>query len=40
MKHDEIIQHISDFLIVYLKSGKVGINSFIKKAQLNLHQLE
>ncbi len=40
MKTEQLIEEISDFLIVYLKAGKVGMNSFIKKAQLNLQQLE
>ncbi|MFL0366091.1 hypothetical protein ACH0BF_24140 [Pseudobacillus sp. 179-B 2D1 NHS] len=37
---NELIEEISDFLVVYLKSGKVGLNSFIRKAHLNIHQLE
>ncbi|TLS36790.1 hypothetical protein [Pseudalkalibacillus caeni] len=37
---DELIEEISDFLVVYLKSGKVGLNSFIKKAHLEISQLE
>lgn len=28
---EQLIEEISDFLVVYLKSGKVGLNSFLKK---------
>ena len=37
---EELIEEISDFLIVYMKAGKLGINSFINKAHLQLSQLE
>ncbi|MCM3585031.1 hypothetical protein M3182_04630 [Mesobacillus maritimus] len=37
---DELIKEISDFLVVYLKSGNIGVNSFIVKANLNITQLE
>lgn len=37
---DELIEEISDFLVVYLKSGKVSLNSFIRKAHLNIRELE
>jgi hypothetical protein len=37
---DELIEEISDFLVVYLKSGKVNLNSFIRKAHLNIRELE
>jgi hypothetical protein len=37
---DELLGEISDFLVVYLKSGNIGMNSFIKKANLNITQLE
>ena len=37
---EELIEEISDFLIVYMKTGKLGINSFIHKAHLQLSQLE
>jgi hypothetical protein len=37
---DELLEEISDFLVVYLKSGNIGINSFINKANLNITQLE
>ncbi|PET71740.1 hypothetical protein CN514_06150 [Bacillus sp. AFS001701] len=37
---DKIIEEISDFLVVYLKSGKVGVNSFIRKAHINVSQIE
>jgi hypothetical protein len=40
MKRTEILEELSDFLIIYLKAGKVGLNSFIKKAQLNISQLD
>ncbi|UPM53659.1 hypothetical protein [Gottfriedia acidiceleris] len=40
MNRTEIMEEISDFLIIYLKDGKIGINSFIKKAQLNISQFE
>ncbi|UCZ54987.1 hypothetical protein LGQ02_09795 [Bacillus shivajii] len=40
MKRTEIMKEVSDFLIVYLKAGKVGMNSFIKKANLNISQLD
>jgi hypothetical protein len=40
MKRNEIMEEVSDFLIIYLKAGKVGINSFIKKAQLNISHLD
>ncbi|MFC4799445.1 hypothetical protein ACFPA1_08745 [Neobacillus sp. GCM10023253] len=40
MKREEIIEEVSDFLIVYLKAGKVGLKSFNKKAELNISQLE
>ncbi|MGZ4160660.1 MAG: hypothetical protein ACXVNF_07695, partial [Neobacillus sp.] len=39
-KPEELIEEISDFLVVYLKSGKIGLNSFIKKAHLHISQLE
>lgn len=39
-KAEELIEEISDFLVLYLKSGKVGINSFIKKTDLHISQLE
>ncbi len=39
-KSERIIEEISDLLAVYLKAGKVGLNSFIKKAHLNISQLE
>jgi hypothetical protein len=37
---EELIEEISDFLVIYLKSGKIGVNSFIKKTQMNISQLE
>lgn len=37
---NELIEEISDFLVVYLKSGKVSLNSFIRKAHLNIRELE
>ena len=37
---EELIEEISDFLIVYMKAGKLEINSFIHKAHLQLSQLE
>lgn len=40
MKRNEILEEVSDFLVIYLKAGKVGINSFIKKAELNISQLD
>jgi hypothetical protein len=40
MKRTEIMEEVSDFLIIYLKAGKVGPNSFIKKANLNISQLD
>ena len=40
MKREKIIEEISDFLVVYLKAGKVGLNSFIKKTELNISQLD
>lgn len=40
MKRTEIIEEVSDFLLIYLKAGRVGLNSFIKKANLNISQLD
>lgn len=37
---EELIEEISDILVVYLKSGKIGLNSFINKVHLNISQLE
>lgn len=37
---EELIEGISDFLVIYLKSGKVQLNSFIKKTDLQISQLE
>lgn len=37
---EELIEEISDFLVIYLKSGKVELNSFIKKTNLQISQLE
>ncbi|MYL35841.1 hypothetical protein GLW05_19910 [Pontibacillus yanchengensis] len=37
---EELIEEISDFLIIYLKSGKVELNSFIKKTHLQISKLE
>ncbi|WP_064094125.1 hypothetical protein [Rossellomorea aquimaris] len=37
---EELIEEISDFLVIYLKSGKVELNSFIKKTDLQISQLE
>ncbi|WP_347861873.1 hypothetical protein U0355_01275 [Salimicrobium sp. PL1-032A] len=37
---EELIEEISDFLVVYLKSGKVGLNSFIKKTDLQISNLD
>ncbi len=37
---EQLIKEISDFLVVYLKSGKVGLNSFITKTDLKISQLE
>lgn len=36
----QLIEEISDFLVIYLKSGKVGLNSFISKTDLKISQLE
>ncbi|AST91082.1 hypothetical protein BC6307_07220 [Sutcliffiella cohnii] len=40
MKRTELVEEVSDYLITYLKAGRVGINSFIKKAELNVSQLD
>ncbi|PBB06944.1 hypothetical protein [Salimicrobium humidisoli] len=37
---EELIEEISDFLVVYLKSGKVGLNSFIEKTDLEISNLD
>ncbi|SIS90591.1 hypothetical protein [Salimicrobium salexigens] len=37
---EELIEEISDFLVVYLKSGKVGFNSFIEKTDLEISNLD
>ncbi|WP_077618328.1 hypothetical protein [Bacillus sinesaloumensis] len=39
-KAEQLIEEISDFLVIYLKSGKVGLNSFIKKTDLQIEQVE
>ena len=39
-KPEQLIEEISDFLVVYLKSGKIGFNSFVGKTDLNIAQLE
>ncbi|OCA86167.1 hypothetical protein [Bacillus sp. FJAT-27986] len=40
VEKQKLIEEISDFLIIYLKSGKVGLNSFIQKTDLNIANLE
>ncbi len=37
---EELIEEVSDFLVVYLKAGNVGVNSFIRKAHLDITNLE
>ncbi|RKQ29332.1 hypothetical protein [Oceanobacillus halophilus] len=37
---EELLEEISDFLVIYLKSGKLGINSFLKKTDLPISQME
>ncbi|MFS0823190.1 hypothetical protein [Bacillus sp. 1P02SD] len=37
---EQLIEEISDFLVIYLKSGKVGLNSFIQKTNLQIEQLD
>lgn len=37
---NELIEEISDFLVIYLKAGKIGLNSFIKKTNLKITQLD
>ncbi|RLL43927.1 hypothetical protein D8M04_13565 [Oceanobacillus piezotolerans] len=37
---EELLEEISDFLVIYLKSGQVGINSFLKKTDLPISQMD
>ncbi|MFW6226305.1 MAG: hypothetical protein ACOC3V_05050 [bacterium] len=37
---EEMLEEISDELIVYLKQGSIKINSFLKKLDLNINNLE
>lgn len=37
---EQLIKEISDFLVVYLKSGRMGLNSFITKTDLKISRLE
>lgn len=37
---DYLLEEISDFLVVYLKQGQIRVNSFIKKTDLPLSQLD
>ncbi|WP_121615364.1 hypothetical protein [Virgibacillus halodenitrificans] len=37
---DQLLEEISEFLIIYLKSGKVGLNSFVKKTDLHISQMD
>ncbi|GAA0453503.1 hypothetical protein [Alkalibacillus silvisoli] len=37
---EEMIEEISEFLVTYLKSGVVGINSFLNKTDLNISNME
>ena len=39
-KDDDLLEEISEYLFVYLKAGKIRINSFIKKLQLNVENLD
>lgn len=36
---EELLEEISDFLVVYLKSGQIRLNSFIKKTDLAISQI-
>lgn len=37
---DQMLEETADFLIVYMKAGKIGIQSFLKKLNLNINNLE
>lgn len=37
---EELLEEISDFLVIYLKSGKMRLNSFLKKTDLAISQQE
>ena len=36
---EELLQYISEDLIIYLKSGKLSLNPFIRKLNLNIHNI-
>lgn len=40
VKEEELLEEISGFLHGYLKAGKVKINSFLSKVNLNISNLE
>lgn len=37
---EELLEEISDFLVIYLKSGKILLNSFLKKTDLAISEQE
>lgn len=39
-KTEELIEEVSDFLFVYLKSGRISVNSFINDIHLNINNLD
>lgn len=39
-KNEQLLNEIADFLVVYMKSGKLNVNSFVKDPHLNIRNIE